>query len=404
MRATKQRRAHRGGVEDAGSGGLATTTEASPVSFLEDDGVLLLHNPELFRPGREAFCRRLADALVRQEGVRSVRISQESGTCRIDFEPGRVDEAGMAERFARAVRSAIDQETHDGRADGSAAGWTTLAVFSTGDGRSVWEVLDEGPGSIRLRNPLLRRDRSLARRVARTIRDLPGITASRATFWSHDLDLRFDPTVSNADAVIGAAEGTMRRILRPEPAGPVADGAEEPGVARGLKRVWYLALAGGSFGMTLVGFLVPGIPTVPFLLATSYYLARSSPRLNRLLRRSWFFGPILEDYQTYGGLRPISRIKLIGLTLTLGLVMLVLIGPPFLVLVAMVGAITASLYLIMRIPGIPKRVRGRRRSQPALAGAPVLIGPGSRHGDPAGPGAAPAGPARRGRHSGVTAR
>ena len=35
--------------------------------------------------------------------------------------------------------------------------------------------------------------------------------------------------------------------------------------------------------MTLVGLVVPGIPTVPFLLATSFYLARSSPSMNERL-------------------------------------------------------------------------------------------------------------------------
>ena len=87
-------------------------------------------------------------------------------------------------------------------------------------------------------------------------------------------------------------------------------------------------MAGGSFVLTLVGLIVPGIPTVPFLLATSYYLVRSSPRLSRLLSRSWFFGPILTDLSKRGGLRPINKIKLIGLTLVLGTVTLVLIGPP----------------------------------------------------------------------------
>ena len=47
-------------------------------------------------------------------------------------------------------------------------------------------------------------------------------------------------------------------------------------VATGAKRVGYLVLAGGAFAMTLVALVVPGIPTVPFLLATSYCLARSS--------------------------------------------------------------------------------------------------------------------------------
>lgn len=361
---------HRGKSRGAGATDLAERSDIQPVSFDEDDGVLLLRNPGLFRPGQEAFCRRLADAMIRQDEARAVRISLAEETCRIDFEPGRVDEAAMADRFAQAVRSAIDPEASDGQADGAGAGWTGLMMFPTGEGRSAWEIVREEPGSVRLRHRLLQRDSALAKRLSRAIGRMPGVTESRATFWSHDLDVHFDPARCEPAAIGWAAEESMRAILRPEPAGTEAEEAGEPGVARGLKRVWYLALGAGSFGMTIVGFLVLGIPTVPFLLATSYYLARSSPRLNRLLRRSWFFGPILEDYQTHGGLRPINRFKLIALTLTLGLVMLVLIGPPLLVLMVMAGVTTASVYLVMRIPGIPKRVRGRRRAaQPALAGA-----------------------------------
>ena len=111
-------------------------------------------------------------------------------------------------------------------------------------------------------------------------------------------------------------------------------------------------MAGGSFGLTAVGLIVPGIPTVPFLLATSYYLARSSPTLNRKLLRSKFFGPILSDLETGGGLRRINKVKLIGFTLAVGLVTAVLIGPPLLILLLMATVTSASIYAITRIPGL----------------------------------------------------
>ena len=76
----------------------------------------------------------------------------------------------------------------------------------------------------------------------------------------------------------------------------------------------YLALAGGSFAMTLVGLVVPGIPTVPFLLTTSYYLARSSRRLDERLRRTPLFGPILVEWERRHGLSRSSKLKLMGLT------------------------------------------------------------------------------------------
>lgn len=363
-------------TKSAGTGAAEAKTadgeegvDAEPIRFSRDDGMLLLRNPDLFRYGRERFCNRLAQAAARQQHVRAVEISLPSPTCRIDFEPGRVDATAMANRFAEAVRSAIKPDAEDAPAEPRAAGWTTLLLFPSSEGRSAWEVWSLDAGSIRLRNRLLRNDSTLAKRVAGAVFALPGVISSGDTFWRHDLNVRFDPDRLSPEAIVGAAEQMLRQALQPAPDSAAPSAHDEPAVVRGLKRVWYLALAGSSFGMTLVAFLVPGVPTVPFLLATSYYLARSSPRLNRMLRRSRFFGPILEDLQTYGGLRPLNRFKLVALTLTLGLVVLVVIGPPFLVLLLTIGAITASVYFIMRIPEVPGRKHPSGLGPEALAGA-----------------------------------
>jgi hypothetical protein len=93
-------------------------------------------------------------------------------------------------------------------------------------------------------------------------------------------------------AVVDCSEAVLRRSLRPEPEPSAAEGETTPAMATGPRRLYYLALAGGSFTLTVIGLIVPGIPTIPFLVATGYYLARSSPRLNKALSRSWFFGPI----------------------------------------------------------------------------------------------------------------
>jgi uncharacterized membrane protein YbaN (DUF454 family) len=128
-----------------------------------------------------------------------------------------------------------------------------------------------------------------------------------------------------------------------------------------LRRWYYLALAGGSFTLMVVGLIVPGIPTVPFLLATSYYLARSSPRLDRALSQSWFFGPILTDLEKSGGLRPINKIKLIGLTLAVCALTLVVAGPSLVLLLIMGAAASVSIYAIKRIPAFRPEQRSRQR-------------------------------------------
>ena len=338
------------------------------VSINEQDGVLAVRDPDLFRPGQEAFCRRLATAAATRKDVRAVHIGLASGTCRLEFAAGLVGAAEMAKRFAESVHEAISPGTRDA-GPSREHDWTALAVFPAGDVASTWETIRAGHGELLLRNPILRKDMGLARRVARALSGAPGIDACRATLWGRDLEIRLHPEMTSAEDLVSAAEDALRRTLRPALEEATAEEPGTPAVASGLRRAWYMAMAGGSFTLTLVGLVVPGIPTVPFLMATSYYLVRSSPTLNRRLLRSRFFGPILADLEGSGGLRRINKIKLIGLTLVVSVVTLVVIGPPLVLLVVIFAVASGSVYAITRLPGIPSRAR---RSPTSMA-TPAVV-------------------------------
>ena len=331
------------------------------ISFSEDGGLLDVRDPGLFRPGREEFCRRLAAAVAQQGVARSAYVSLASGSCRIDFEPGRLGHAEMASRFADAVRAAIEEDPKSRPSDLDDRDWTSIASFAGDGSPSTWETTGEGRGSLRLRNRALARDRGLTRQVARELAHTPGIVSCRVTFWRRELDLRFDPGQITPVAALSAAEGVYRKALRPDAEPAHGWEGQAPPVAKGLRRLWYLTLAGGSFGLTVVGLIVPGIPTVPFLLATSYYLVRSSPTLNGILLRSRFLGPILADLETGGGLRRINKIKLIGFTFIVGLVTVVLAGPSLVLPLPMAAATAVSLFAITRIPEIADRSKLNQR-------------------------------------------
>jgi len=79
------------------------------------------------------------------------------------------------------------------------------------------------------------------------------------------------------------------------------------GLVTGVWRVVYLIVAGLFFVLGGLGAILPGLPATPFLLLTSYFLFRTSPRLNARLLQSRFFGPILRDWQHRGGVT--RRIK-----------------------------------------------------------------------------------------------
>ncbi len=329
---------------EVAEGGRSTT-------FSEAEGLLDVREPGLFRRGRERFCRDLVEAAAGQPGVRSAWACLASGSFRLEFEAEPVPAAEMAGRFQAAVAEAIDRGRAPEPGGPRPADWTSLTVISTPSGGSAWETTRERPGLLRLRHPALVADRALAHRVAHALDSAPGIRSGRATLFGRELEVRFDAGRTSPASALLAAEAAYRRAIRSTSERPASD---LPGVVSGTRRLGYLALAGGSFALTIVGLVVPGFPTVPFLLATSYYLARSSPRLNRALLGSPIFGPILLDLETEGGLHRANKIKLAGFALAVGGATVILVAPPapFLVLIAGAGAV--SLYGLARIPEIPE--------------------------------------------------
>lgn len=69
-----------------------------------------------------------------------------------------------------------------------------------------------------------------------------------------------------------------------------------------MVRVVYFLAGCSTFALAMVGIVVRGIPTTPFLLLTAFAFARSSPRLHRWLLGHRRFGPMLCDLQAGRGL------------------------------------------------------------------------------------------------------
>ena len=73
--------------------------------------------------------------------------------------------------------------------------------------------------------------------------------------------------------------------------------AQQPTVR--FRWAWWL-LAYSALGLGLVGVVVPGLPTVPFVLLAAYAAARGSRRLHRRLLEHPRFGPMIRDWQAHG--------------------------------------------------------------------------------------------------------
>lgn len=78
---------------------------------------------------------------------------------------------------------------------------------------------------------------------------------------------------------------------------------EEPTKVRGLRRAIYLVLAALFFAVGMLGVILPGLPTTPFLLLMSYFLIRSSPWLHRRVVRLPIVGGPIRDWRERRGVR-----------------------------------------------------------------------------------------------------
>src|SRR5690606_40433852 len=74
---------------------------------------------------------------------------------------------------------------------------------------------------------------------------------------------------------------------------------------------WWL-LAWASFGLGLLGVVLPGLPTVPFILVAAWAAMRGSPRLHAWLLAHPRFGPMIRNWQEHGAVTQRSKVLAIA--------------------------------------------------------------------------------------------
>lgn len=80
----------------------------------------------------------------------------------------------------------------------------------------------------------------------------------------------------------------------------------------------YIFIVCGCIAVILgtIGVVVPGLPTTPFVLLSSWCFYKSSPRLQAWLLQS-FLGKYIRDYKEKGGLTIRKRLYIIALMATM---------------------------------------------------------------------------------------
>lgn len=126
-------------------------------------------------------------------------------------------------------------------------------------------------------------------------------------------------------------------------------------VTNPVVRAAYFAFGCLTFGLAMVGIVVRGIPTTPFLLLTAFAFARSSPRLHRWLMEHRRFGPILHDLQSGRGLTLRFKAATIAFSWSLMLATAIWLAPSWHLRAFLALAALIQLYVFVRV--IPTRAQ-----------------------------------------------
>lgn len=120
----------------------------------------------------------------------------------------------------------------------------------------------------------------------------------------------------------------------------------------GVKKIIFLILATLFFALGVLGVALPVLPTTPFLLLTSYFLIRTSPRLNAALLRSPVLGQVLKEWQQDGGVR--LSVKIQAISIVVLVIAATLLLSPFSILVKSVLMMLAciGIVVVIRLPGL----------------------------------------------------
>lgn len=84
---------------------------------------------------------------------------------------------------------------------------------------------------------------------------------------------------------------------------PPSSTESQPPLVAWWWRGLYVVLGVVFVGLGLAGAYLPLLPTTPFLLLASYFLARSWPALDRRVQRIPIFGSYLRDWHQHRGVR-----------------------------------------------------------------------------------------------------
>ena len=126
------------------------------------------------------------------------------------------------------------------------------------------------------------------------------------------------------------------------------------------RAVRWLLWAAGSLSLVLgiIGVVVPGLPTTPFVLLAAACYAKASPRLHGWLIHHRFLGPMVRDWEQHRSLTRRSKtIAIVSMLVMVGLSAWGFRHQPWALGALLVAGLVGA-FVVLRIPS-------RKRPTPA---------------------------------------
>ena len=325
-------------------------------------GEVTIKFPELFALTAHAQTRRFVERILQVDEVTSVFVQFGRGTAVVRFDELRVTVSQMLEKMARVL--------HNRSTSASGADYVSIALERERSQRKAtqfrpirdaWEVLAGQAGEFFVRSPLLEVEPHLAETLAKRLAETTCEASTRVGTAGHCLRIEGVSHELGAGEIRGLLDHAVEQAIEQYWVG--LQKTTQSRVVTGSRRLIYVGLTLASFGMMVVAFILPGIPTPPFLVSTTYFGVRSSPRFYRWLSRTWLFGRMVRDWRDHRAFRLEDKLKSILLTLALIVVGIVWLGVrgPLLIVVLSIAAV--EIVWLLSIPEIV--VPGRRQAGPA---------------------------------------
>ncbi len=224
--------------------------------------------------------------------------------------------------------------------------------------------------------------------LADQLRRLHGVRDAQASRLTGNVLILFDPRQTRSEILLGELEALPTDVLAAPASAPTPRAALPARVVHpsapprvrpalpeltpvpvrtyqyvtGIRRVIYRFLGWSSVGMAIVGAILPGIPTAPFVILAGYFFIRSSQSAHEWLLRHRWFGPLLRDWEAYHAIRRSLRNAAVAL-IVFAAVLVSLLGLPVAVLATIYGTQLIGLVIVLRLRVIDRR-------SPALLPAP----------------------------------